>query len=265
LLAPDFAQRAFRALLRAGPRLGLMSYLAPKIGMLDTTYWRSPLVSGNGPWVGRRAPDGDLITPDGSSIRLLDLVGPQPLLLLFDDGRLPGWDVSQVAPYFRNIRDLNIVLLSSTDAPIRAGAYRDGSNGALWNSWKIGGGAAALVRPDGHVGWMGRRPLAAELERGVRQAARRLKAGKAPALCLPAMPPAVPMVIAIVPVPVIRPIISVVAVARPIISVPGPVIWIIVWVIIDRAGNAKAETEAGVGLRLWLGDEHQSANRSQKK
>jgi len=170
LLAPGFVQRAFRGLVRAVPRLGLMSYLAPKMGMLDTTYRHSPLLSGNGAWVGRRAPDGDLIAPDGSSVRLLDLAGPQPLLLLFDDGRLPGWDVSQVAAYFRNIRDLNIVLLSSIDAPIRAGAYRDGSNGALWNSWKITGGATALIRPDGHVGWMGRRPLAAELERGVRQA-----------------------------------------------------------------------------------------------
>jgi 2-polyprenyl-6-methoxyphenol hydroxylase-like FAD-dependent oxidoreductase len=170
LLAPDFAQRAFRGLVRAVPRLGLMSYLAPKMGMLDTTYRRSPLVSGNGPWVGRRAPDGELIAPDGSSVRLLDLAGPQPLLLLFDDGRLPGWDVSQVAPYFRNIRDLNIVLVSSPDAPARGGAYRDGSNGALWNSWKTSGGAAALVRPDGHVGWMGRRPLPTELERAVHQA-----------------------------------------------------------------------------------------------
>jgi 2-polyprenyl-6-methoxyphenol hydroxylase-like FAD-dependent oxidoreductase len=170
LLAPDFAQRAFRGLVRVLPRLGLMSYLAPKMGMLDTTYRRSPIVSGNGSWVGRRAPDGDLIAPDGSSIRLLDLAGPQPLLLLFDDGTLPRWEVSQVAPYFRNIRDLNIVLLSSTDAPTRAGAYRDGSDGALWNSWKITGGAAALVRPDGHVGWMGHRPLHTELERGVRQA-----------------------------------------------------------------------------------------------
>ena len=170
LLAPDFAQRAFRGLVRAVPRLGLMSYLAPKMGMLDTTYRRSPLVSGTGAWVGRRAPDGDLIAPDGSSVRLLDLAGPQPVLLLFDDGRLPGWDVNQVGPHFDDIRDLNMVILSSINAPIRAGAYRDGSNGALWNSWKITGGTAALVRPDGHVGWMGRRPLAAELARGVRQA-----------------------------------------------------------------------------------------------
>jgi len=76
------------------------------------------------------------------------------------------------------------------------------------------------------------------------------------------------MVIAIVPVPVVRAIISVVPVAWPVVTVTWPVIsgiWIIVRVIINRTGNAKAETKADVGLRSWLGDERQSANRSQKK
>jgi hypothetical protein len=85
------------------------------------------------------------------------------------------------------------------------------------------------------------------------------------------MPPMVPMVIAIVPVPVVRPIISVVAVAGSVVTVTGPVIsvigivWVPIWAIITRAGNAKPETKADVGLRFWLGNERQSANRSQKK
>ena len=79
------------------------------------------------------------------------------------------------------------------------------------------------------------------------------------------MPPVVPMVIAIVSVPVVRAIISVVTVAWPVVTWPLiSVIWIIVWVIV-RTGNAKAETKADVGLRFWLGDERQSANGSQKK
>ncbi len=171
LLAPGFVQKAIQTLVRTGTRLGIVSHFAPRIGMLDTAYRHSPVVSGRGACVGRRAPDGDLIAPNGSSIRLLDLAGPQPVLLLFDDGRLPNWDIARVAQSFTNICDLKIVLLLSSEAPSRPDAYCDGSsNGALWSSWKVAGGAAALVRPDGYVGWMGLRPFPAELERGVRRA-----------------------------------------------------------------------------------------------
>jgi 2-polyprenyl-6-methoxyphenol hydroxylase-like FAD-dependent oxidoreductase len=171
LLAPGIVQKAIGALVRTGPRLGIVSHFAPKIGMLDTAYRRSPIVSGRGAWVGCRAPDGDLVAPNGGVLRLLDLAGPQPVLLLFDDGRLPGWDVARAEQFFTNIRDLKIVLLLSNDAPKRPDAYCDGStNGSLWSSWKVDGGTAALVRPDGYVGWMGRRPFSAELELGVRKA-----------------------------------------------------------------------------------------------
>jgi 2-polyprenyl-6-methoxyphenol hydroxylase-like FAD-dependent oxidoreductase len=171
LLAPGLVQKAIRGLVCVGPRLGIISQLAPKIGMLDTAYRHSPLVSGRGAWVGRRAPDGVLIAPNGSSVRLLDLAGPHPVLLLFDDGRLPSWHVARVAQFFTNICDLQIVLLLSNEALRLPDAYCDGSsNGSLWNSWKVSGGAAALVRPDGFVGWMGRRPFPNELERGVRNA-----------------------------------------------------------------------------------------------
>jgi 2-polyprenyl-6-methoxyphenol hydroxylase-like FAD-dependent oxidoreductase len=171
LLAPGFLQKATGILFRAGAQLGLISRVAPRIGMLDTVYRHSPLVSGRGAWVGRRAPDGDLISPDGSSVRLLDLAGPQPVLLLFDDGRLPSWDVPLAARSFTNIHDLKIVLLLRNAAPGRPDAYRDGSaNGSLWNTWKVAGGSVALVRPDGFVGWMERRPFPVELEVGVRKA-----------------------------------------------------------------------------------------------
>jgi hypothetical protein len=63
------------------------------------------------------------------------------------------------------------VLLLSNKAPGRPDAYRDASpNGSLWKSWNVSGGAAALVRPDGYVGWMSLRPFPAELESGVRTA-----------------------------------------------------------------------------------------------
>jgi hypothetical protein len=66
---------------------------------------------------------------------------------------------------------LKIVLLLRNAAPGRPDAYRDGSaNGSLWNTWKVAGGSVALVRPDGFVGWMERRPFPVELEVGVRKA-----------------------------------------------------------------------------------------------
>jgi 2-polyprenyl-6-methoxyphenol hydroxylase-like FAD-dependent oxidoreductase len=170
-LGPGFLRHAVGTLFKTSTRLGLITRFAPKVGMLDTVYAHSPLVSGTGHLVGRRASDGNLIAPNGDSLRLLDLAGPNPVLLLFDDGRLPAWDVSRIAETFRNISDLKIALLLSSKAPARPNIYRDGSaNGSLWNSWKVTGGAAALVRPDGYVGWMGHRPFPGDLERGVRNA-----------------------------------------------------------------------------------------------
>src|SRR5215471_1928142 len=127
LLAPRLAQNAFRALMFALPRFGLMSHLAPKIGMLDTSYTRSPIVSGRGAWIGHRAPDGDLVSPNGTPTRLLDLAGPAPVLLLFDDGRLPTWDGARIADRFQNIHDLKIALFSPIGVPKQPEAYVEGS------------------------------------------------------------------------------------------------------------------------------------------
>ena len=170
LLAPRMAQNVLRAFVFALPRFGMMSHLAPKMGMLDTSYTRSPIVSGRGAWIGRRAPDGELVSPNGTPTRVLDLAGPAPVLLLFDDGRLPTWDGARIAGSFQNIHDLKIALFSPIGVPKQPEAYVDGSNGSLWRSWGVTGGTAALLRPDGHVGWMGRHPLPAELEKGIRQA-----------------------------------------------------------------------------------------------
>ncbi len=170
LLAPGFLQKTVGTLVRTGAQLGLISHFAPKIGMLDTVYRNSPILSGSGARLGHRAPDGELIGPDGGVGRLLDLAGPQPMLLLFDDGRLPGWDLKEMARTFADIHDLKTVLLLPKGAARRPDAYYDNSdNGLLWNSWKVTGTTAALVRPDGVVGWMARRPFPSELEAGVRK------------------------------------------------------------------------------------------------
>jgi hypothetical protein len=150
------------------PRLGLLSLVIPRMGMLDTTYTQSPILSGHGHWLGRRAPDGELTAPDESLIRLFDLAGSQPMLLLFDEGRLPGWDPDRIKQLFHNINDLRVILIVPPKAPRTDGAYV--ASEPLWRIWNPSWGLAALVRPDDHVGWLERRPTLAQLDGGVRKA-----------------------------------------------------------------------------------------------
>jgi hypothetical protein len=166
--APGLVRKVTTTVASFIPRLGLLSLVAPKMGMLDTTYTRSSIISGHGHWIGRRAPDGELTAPDDSKLRLLDLAGPQPALLLFDEGRLPGWDLNRIKQQFLNIDDLEVILIVSPQAPKAEGAYI--ASDPLWRIWNPSWGLAALIRPDGHVGWMERRPTMAQLDKGVRKA-----------------------------------------------------------------------------------------------
>jgi 2-polyprenyl-6-methoxyphenol hydroxylase-like FAD-dependent oxidoreductase len=166
--APELIRNFTGTVIRLLPRLGLISWVAPKMGMLDMAYTQSPILSGHGHWVGRRAPDGELTTSDQRIIRLLDLAGSRPVLLLFDEGRLPGWDPQRTRGYFQNIDDLQVALIAPSKAPVTDGAYV--ASDSLWRTWNGSWGMAALVRPDGIVGWMERRPTVAELTEGVRKA-----------------------------------------------------------------------------------------------
>jgi 2-polyprenyl-6-methoxyphenol hydroxylase-like FAD-dependent oxidoreductase len=170
LLGPSFIRKLVPAALWALPRLGLFSVVAPKAGMLDATYTRSTILSGRGPWIGKRAPDGDLLDPEGKILRLLDLAGPGPALLLFDDGRLPSWAPGDVSQLFQDIHDLRVAVLFPGAEIRKNGAYACAAGETFWKQWAVSGGSAALIRPDGYVGWMGRRPTAEELDSGVRQA-----------------------------------------------------------------------------------------------
>jgi hypothetical protein len=109
-----------------------------------------------------------LIAPDESRIRLLDLAGPQPVLLLFDEGRLPGWDPDRIKQHFQDIQDLKVVSILPARAPGTDRSYV--APDSLWRTWNPSWGVAALVRPDGHVGWMERRPTLTQLNEGVRRA-----------------------------------------------------------------------------------------------
>jgi 2-polyprenyl-6-methoxyphenol hydroxylase-like FAD-dependent oxidoreductase len=166
--APRIVRNMTGALVRFLSRAGLISLVAPKMGMLDANYAQSTIVSGHGRWVGRRAPDGELIAPDERRIRLLDLAGPPPVLLLFDEGRLPSWDPHRIKEHFSNINDLKVALITYPKAPKIEGAYV--ASDSLWRTWSAAWGTAALIRPDGHVGWMERRPTLAELDGGIRKA-----------------------------------------------------------------------------------------------
>jgi 2-polyprenyl-6-methoxyphenol hydroxylase-like FAD-dependent oxidoreductase len=170
LLGPSFIRKLAPAALWALPRLGLFSVVAPKAGMLDAAYTRSTILSGRGPWVGKRAPDGDLFDPEGKILRLLDLSGPGPALLLFDDGRLPSWHAADVSLLFQDIHDLRVVVLFPSARTKKNGTYACAAGETFWKQWAVSGGSAALIRPDGYVGWMGRRPTSEELGEGVRQA-----------------------------------------------------------------------------------------------
>ncbi|HEY9855958.1 MAG TPA: FAD-dependent monooxygenase [Stenomitos sp.] len=154
---------------RALAHPAFVSRVAPRATMLDVHYEHSPLLSGQGPWIGARAPDGELRDADGQGRRLLDLAGREAALLLFDDHRLPAWDRGAIARRLHDLPGLTVHVVLPTDQTAGPGEWRD-ATGALWNAWRASGSTAALVRPDGHVGWMAERPSESELVNGIRQA-----------------------------------------------------------------------------------------------
>jgi 2-polyprenyl-6-methoxyphenol hydroxylase-like FAD-dependent oxidoreductase len=147
----------------------LLRQIAPRAGMLDTRYRRSPLLGGGDRLVGARAPDGDLEDADGRRLRLHDLAARDAALLLFDDGRLPGWHPGAVADALRGIAGLRVVRVARAGSPVGPGDVRDAA-GRVWKDWRATGETCALVRPDAHVGWLARRPTVQEIRRGVARA-----------------------------------------------------------------------------------------------
>jgi hypothetical protein len=103
-------------------------------------------------------------------VRLLDLTRRDAALLLFDDGRLPGWDVSQVQQLASDVPGLGVCrIVPPSPADGDSGDLVD-ATGSLARMWQPGAALAALVRPDGYVGWMAERPSREELRTGVRRA-----------------------------------------------------------------------------------------------
>ncbi|HEX9821081.1 MAG TPA: FAD-dependent monooxygenase [Methylomirabilota bacterium] len=169
LLAP----RALRLGVLALARLAMAQPLAwrrllRRAGMLDTRYGASPLISGEGRLLGARAPDAR-VTHEGTPLRLHALAARDAALLLFDDGRLPGWNAADVGARLRHLPGLAVVRVARTQGAAHPGDVVD-VDGAVWRDWKPRPGTAALVRPDAHIGWMAERPTIDQLVAGVARA-----------------------------------------------------------------------------------------------
>lgn len=147
----------------------LLRQVTPRAGMLDTRYRRSPILVGTDRLVGSRAPDGDLEDADGHRLRLHDLAARHAALLLFDDGRLPGWHPVEVEDAVRGLPGVGVVRITHATAIPRGGDVRDVS-GRVWQDWRATGETCALLRPDAHVGWLARRPAPEEIRRSVARA-----------------------------------------------------------------------------------------------
>jgi 2-polyprenyl-6-methoxyphenol hydroxylase-like FAD-dependent oxidoreductase len=169
LLAPRAVRLGFLGLARLaiGQPLAWRRLLR-RAGMLDARYGASPLISGEGSLLGARAPDAR-VRRDGVSLRLHSLVARDAALLLFDDGRLPGWDAGDISARLRHLPGVAVVRVARTEGAVRPGDVVD-VDGVVWRDWKPRSGMAALVRPDGHVGWMAERPTMEELVAGVARA-----------------------------------------------------------------------------------------------
>jgi 2-polyprenyl-6-methoxyphenol hydroxylase-like FAD-dependent oxidoreductase len=176
LLSPRPVRNGLAALAsRVAALPAVFRRVTRRAAMLDTRYRDSPVLHGRGRWLGARAPDGPLRRADGEMLRLLDLAARDAALLLFDDGRLPRWRLRDVEGILHDVAGLGIHRLSPSGSGGGSGssdtepALIDVSGG-IWEAWRPGPGGVALVRPDGHVGWIGTRPSSLELRDAVGRA-----------------------------------------------------------------------------------------------
>jgi hypothetical protein len=118
----------------------------------------------------------------------LDLAGPNAALLLFDDGRLPSWNASEIQAGLAHVPRLRVVRVLAAAAANGHG-WRD-ADGSGWRAWGASGDLAALLRPDGFVGWMATRPPLEAMRAGVEAALGR--SSPPGALSIPASPTPTP-------------------------------------------------------------------------
>jgi hypothetical protein len=148
--------------------------LMMRAAMLDGNYPRtSPIISSSKysssaatSLIGHRAPDAS-ISINGQTKRPFDFVFPNAALVLFDDGRLPRWDLDEIRSALpATATPVKVVKVLSHEVAAGDDAWRD-AGGELFKNWKIEIATAALIRPDGHIGWIAERPSLHELQNGV--------------------------------------------------------------------------------------------------
>jgi 3-(3-hydroxy-phenyl)propionate hydroxylase len=170
LLAPPSQRNAFLILAGMATRFAFVrENMVRRATMLDVHYPRSKIVRGASILAGSRAPDGDIAKQEETK-RLLDMVFPHALLVLFDDGKLPRWNEDEIRVSVQSITPTEVrVLRLAAQSVEDESAWRDAS-GEIFRAWKIQSAAAALLRPDGHIGWMAERPSREELQSGIKSA-----------------------------------------------------------------------------------------------
>jgi 2-polyprenyl-6-methoxyphenol hydroxylase-like FAD-dependent oxidoreductase len=139
LLSPAPVRAGSFALGRLATAIGpVRRRMARRTAMIDLSCPASPILRRQDRSAGARLPNVELVAPDGTGVRIYDLLRYEPALI--DTSSQPG--VADAAPIGRIIR-------------IGAGAYQDPS-GQLTSL--AGRQAWMLVRPDGHIAWSTRVP-----------------------------------------------------------------------------------------------------------
>lgn len=128
--------------------------LLTRLGMFDARYKDSPMLLGNHPLIGKRAPQTSVINTSGDACHSYDHSSQQAALLFFDDrGNVQQDAVLRAATLtVKNVRMWRITRNKNL-IQYPGGVLWD-ADGHAWRDWHAQGGMVALVRPDGVVGWV---------------------------------------------------------------------------------------------------------------
>ncbi len=153
LRLPDGLYRSvWRCMAWLMQRAWVRRRLLPKLAMLDTRYHRSPLFIGHHPLVGARAPDA-LLTDYAGRAAHFTLRHEGAALLLFE-GRQKSRAASLLTAAAVTVKGVTFHRILQQDQPAITAAALCDTTGQFWQRWGAHPGMMALVRPDGHVGFV---------------------------------------------------------------------------------------------------------------
>lgn len=136
------------------------AWLGAAVGFRGPQYSHSSLILGNHPLVGAPAPNVRVVNDHGVAQHLLDGLLGHALLILFDAG-----SGAAVLPALRHglagiegVALRRVVPSSQRVGPMCLGD----AQGEAYGLWQAKDGMVALVRPDGHIGWVSTLPPTTE-------------------------------------------------------------------------------------------------------